>query len=141
MYYGGKDQVISQILGTSNGFHKVTFQTKITSPEDDAANDFILQLTHRDPLQRLSFREAGMHDYLLFGMINKDSLHQDSHPIEINPLSLHRSTPIVSLLPTEGSKGSGAGEQWARRQFSVLWAPMPSDYQMNSLSNDARKVC
>jgi hypothetical protein len=35
-----------------------------------------------------------------------------------------------------GGRGSSSGEHlWARRQFSVLWAPMPSSYQKS------KKVC
>ena len=51
----------------------------------------------------------------------------------MDPLTLHQSTPPVAL-PVRSKDGAGAGgadshdeHLWARRQFSVLWAPMPSD--------------
>ena len=63
-------------------------------------------------------------------------------PLELDPLTLHLSAPPVTL-PTRASDESGEegsmsgigtnsseGEEhlWARRQFSVLWAPMPATF-------------
>jgi hypothetical protein len=51
----------------------------------------------------------------------------------MDPLTLHQSTPPVAL-PVRSKDDTTAGgadghdeHLWARRQFSVLWAPMPSD--------------
>ena len=49
-------------------------------------------------------------------------------PTEMSPLSLHMGPP-VELPVSNLREGDLADQQWSRRQFSVLWAPMPSEYQ------------
>lgn len=68
-----------------------------------------------------------MHTYLLYGQSPIDG------PPSMDPLTLHQSTPPVAL-PARSKDGTAVGgadgqdeHLWARRQFSVLWAPMPSD--------------
>ena len=81
-------------------------------------------------------------------------------PLKLDPLKLHTATAPVVQLPrtgsthqTSGGSGDGTGyggnyddgaeeesgdnNPWARRQFSVLWAPLPGDYEGNDDSNGA----
>lgn len=79
----------------------------------------------------MTLEEAAEHTYLLYGHGPRDG------PPSMDPLTLHRSAPPVALpvRSKEGAGGGGGGgggdghdeHLWARRQFSVLWAPMPSD--------------
>ena len=94
-----------------------------------------------DPLERSSVEQALTHTYLLYGPDARDG------PPSLTPLTLHHSTPTVTL-PTRSNEdacgageggGGGGGESaddqlWARRQFSVLWAPMPTAYTSDKVS-------
>ena len=59
-------------------------------------------------------------------------------PAAMVPLSLHAQAPLV--LPAENVRDGAdlVDQQWSRRQFSVLWAPMPAEYQLDG--NAAPKV-
>ena len=96
-----------------------------------------------DFTERLSLREAVSHAYLTKGtlvMTDEDPSHP--HPVELDPTTLHLSEPPVTL-PTRASEESGdegyalgigtnsaesEDHLWARRQFSILWAPMPASF-------------
>lgn len=104
-------------IGTNSVRPKVAYQ--------NSADHVLLHPT--DPANRLTLERAAMHTYLLYGQSPRDG------PPLMDPLTLHQSTPPVAL-PVRSKDGTAAGEAdgqdehlWARRQFSVLWAPMPSD--------------
>ena len=64
-------------------------------------------------------------------------------PVAYNPLALHSAAPLQ--LPVSHLRGGGSGadladQQWSRRQFSVLWAPMPADYSMDDDNGGNKKV-
>lgn len=90
---------------------------------------------YTDPIGRLSLIEAVAHPYLTTGTM---SLLEHESPLLMDPLTLHLSTPPVALLTRDsyespnsnGNSGSACFEDhlWARRQFSVLWAPMPANF-------------
>eukprot|EP01034_Spumella_vulgaris_P029535 gene29535-36601_t len=158
LYFGDKEEVLEQIRLNSDSLlatadHKVHFldeeETKTASEgdlkndeaqrdQDAAAKDFVDGLTRVDRRQRLTTQSASQHAYLTSGLLSSSLLHDNSAcPQTLSPLSLHSSAPIA--LPTkkkrvsgeEGGSGGAQDELWARRQFSRLWAPMPSEYALD----------
>jgi hypothetical protein len=75
----------------------------------------------------MTLERAAVHTYLLYGHGPREG------PPSMDPLTLHQSTPPVALPvrsivdATTGGEDGHDEHLWARRQFSVLWAPMPSD--------------
>ena len=55
-------------------------------------------------------------------------------PSAMQPLQLHKGQP-VPLPNTRQRVGAELADQqqWQRRQFSRLWAPMPADYQLDGV--------
>jgi hypothetical protein len=110
-------------------------------------------LMNRNQSVRMSLREAVRHPYLLTGLMGPMSPPSASsssdHPSPLDPLTLHLSVPTVFLsapsdpsVPRstdaktkEGKEGSD-DHLWARRQFSVLWAPMPVSYTEGTSPRD-----
>ena len=92
--------------------------------------------------RRLTTLAASDHFYLTVGLspqVDVTSSGSNLPPL-LSPLALHSGPPIA--LPTNkkrvgsrgeegGTAGSGQEELWARRQFSRLWAPMPSEYALD----------
>jgi len=54
-----------------------------------------------------------------------------SVPAPMNPLALHAQPPVVLPVDSVRDGADLVDQQWSRRQFSVLWAPMPADYQFD----------
>lgn len=52
-------------------------------------------------------------------------------PAAMNPLTLHAQPPVVLPVDSVRDGADLVDQQWSRRQFSVLWAPMPADYQFD----------
>ena len=113
---------------------------------------FLRGLLHPDPAERDSVRDACSSTFLCEG----DTVSSSSpDSLTFDPLKLHSTiTPVVNLPRTGSShqtSGGGGGSNryggdneddtkegedggdnpWARRQFSVLWAPMPGNYEGN----------
>ena len=59
-------------------------------------------------------------------------------PAAMNPLTLHAQPPVVLPVDSVRDGADLVDQQWSRRQFSVLWAPMPADYQFDG--DAAQKV-
>ena len=102
-----------------------------------------------DPALRSTVLEASVHDYLLTGggsLLNTDEpLEQQMIPL--NPRNLHFHTTPSVILPRvvksnnnrnnngvnggdrqdTGLVGASTDNEWSRRQFSVLWSPLPRD--------------
>ena len=116
---------------------------------------FLRGLLHPDPSHRDSVGEACDALFLLQGdphplpiATSTATATAAPTPIALDPLALHHQvTPLVQLPcaptrhQTSGSGGNEEDEQgdsgdnnnpWARRQFSVLWAPMPADYDTDA---------
>ncbi len=115
---------------------------------------FLRGLLHPDPSHRYSVSEACASQFLLKGdplLSSSAPSTTAATPIALDPLTLHHAvTPLVQLPRTPSrhqTSGGGDNEEdeqgdsgdnsnpWARRQFSVLWAPMPADYD-NDDNND-----
>jgi hypothetical protein len=91
----------------------------------------------------MSLSDAARHTYLVAGVRVEDSARlaaraaeestpRESLPEPMAPLSLHMQPGVA--LPITSNLREGADltdQQWARRQFSVLWAPMPAEYQVD----------
>jgi hypothetical protein len=93
-----------------------------------------------DVSERATVAASLQHDYLITGLLSIPSLDEedfdtaavsaDDQQTVINPNTLHLHDPLI--LPKGKDRGNTDAEEqlWARRQFSVLWAPMPADYNM-----------
>ena len=63
------------------------------------------------------------------------SLHSSADPVVHIPLlrGQHQGTSDTSGSGQGDGEGEGGEEaQWARRQYSVLWSPMPASYEESS---------
>ena len=98
-------------------------------------------LSCEDVLARTTVFAACEHDYLRFGYLRaqESAVVLAERPVELTPLCLHGMNPILPdlrLPETAAGSASGisseeaAGSGWQRRQFSVLWAPMPPAYSI-----------
>ena len=96
---------------------------------DEHVRAFLQGLLCAEPCDRLTVRDAALHKYLLLGLCGVEGEGELQSPLE--PLKLHFGRPIT--LPEAGpaARGErGRDDPWARRQFSVLWAPMPAEYDL-----------
>jgi serine/threonine protein kinase len=93
---------------------------------DGNTGPFLRGLLNRDPRERLSVLDASNHAYLMQGPAVGDE--DECQPLQ--PLRLHAGTPVALPLSSSSSSTSDDNPQWARRQFSVLWAPMPPVYDI-----------
>jgi hypothetical protein len=60
-------------------------------------------------------------------------------PQLMDPLTLHTQPPLQLPLGNQQHAGGAADmvdQQWSRRQYSILWAPMPAEYDLGD-DNDA----
>ena len=80
---------------------------------------------------------AHRHDDLLQHSLELAQQKEDSSsgstqdlPAAMNPHSLHTLPPLQLPVNNLRSGADMADQQWTRRQFSVLWAPMPAEYQL-----------
>jgi len=89
-----------------------------------------------DYRERLSVGSCVQSDYLTIGLLRhhhesfKSHFAEDMLPVQLSPSSLHREYQSRVELPISRNKpaSEGSHQLWARRQFSVLWAPMPPEY-------------
>jgi serine/threonine protein kinase len=99
------------------------FNAKHAAGVSSEAREMIKALLNRDPAKRLSVNQLAEHDFFISNVFN---LHcQPAYPIDV------------------GTVGPSPNEQWARRQFSSIWAPQPEAYNITmsiqSTPNHARK--
>ena len=126
--HGGAGRVNFDLHGTDGrgGGGAVTALLKSLA-SDAHVRAFLQGLLCAEPCDRLAVRDAALHKYLLLGPCGGEGESQS--PLE--PLKLHFGQPVT--LPEAGpaARGeSGRDDPWARRQFSVLWAPMPAEYDL-----------
>lgn len=62
-------------------------------------------------------------------------------PAAMSPLTLHTQPPLVLPVANVRDGADLVDQQWSRRQFSVLWAPMPADYQFEGEAAQKVSVC
>lgn len=91
-----------------------------------------------DPSGRSTFDQAVQHTFLTTG--SEDVMNDDSPPARlpcvVNPLTLHNFPAVPLPTPLEGGSMSGADrdKEWARRQCSMVWAPMPAEYSFSTVT-------
>lgn len=114
-----------------------SYSELIVGQFDTAAQSLLSKLILIDFKHRLSIAEAVRNPYLT----GEDILHGDS---VINPLKWHftKDFPTLPFLDggvdgdnspasvKPGSSSAGPEKEWARRQLSAVWAPMPHAYRM-----------
>jgi len=143
-FYGDAQQVISQILDEKKG--KVTFllDEKNEDKDDDClqmnqcACKFIDSLMCIDVANRLNFTNILNEDYLVRGYDSTDICNMPDETVILEPNKLHfQDSFLLPPLEVEGKTSSNESQEWARRQLSVIWAPMPSDCNSSlALGND-----
>ena len=81
------------------------------------SREFIKHALDRDPLKRPSMNQMAEHEFFT---TNVFALHsQPAYPLDV------------------GSVGPTPNAQWARRQFSSIWAPQPEAYNISISTNSA----
>jgi hypothetical protein len=94
-----------------------------------------LIFSNLDPRWRLSLSSAVVHPFLTYGQYldeqGIEDMKSDDAILVMNPRCLYQSLVPIVALPMPSSYSSSSSENddslWKRRQFSVLWAPMPSN--------------
>ncbi len=111
------------------------YDESIVGRFDAAANSLLSKLISIDFRNRLSVAEAVHQPYLT----GEDIL---DHDLVVNPLKWHFSKVFPTLPFLDGgvdgdnspasvkSSAGGSEKEWARRQLSAVWAPMPHAYRM-----------
>jgi hypothetical protein len=90
----------------------------------------------------LTVAQAVDHPYLTVGVLAEERSNLGAFKEEVvagtvelpqlmSPVSLHMQPALQLPQGTLREGADLADQQWARRQFSVLWAPMPADYQLD----------
>ena len=97
-----------------NGIDQL-FADKHAAGVNSEARDFIKRLLDRVPSKRPSMNQLADHEFF---STNVFALHsQTAYPLDI------------------GSIGPAPNAQWARRQFSSIWAPQPEAYNISRSTN------
>lgn len=159
-YFGSTDEVLQQIKfeteienadGSKGSTHLVHFADSGEDTDDArtlvlenlAYHNFISGLNNFNPLDRLRISQALFHDYLSKGILTEADSAGIDFPVVLNPTTLHQSPPIALPQPRKRARTSELGDDqlWARRQFSVLWSPMPDDLKPEeNVEADKKKV-
>ena len=141
-YYGDKNEVLLQL--------KNDFEYNISQNEDHihyiSRDNFWNSIVPTSDIDSLNFKELLQNLWkinpneriLLNNVINSNylTINSDGTPIQMNSLQLHFNEPLI--LPKANNSHmkvhNSEDELWARRQFSTLWAPMPSDSKQTDMS-------
>ena len=90
-----------------------------------------------DAFNRMTVFAASEHHYVRFGAMRSEAYDSPDDTFVLVAEKLHSLRPVPSdcALPQRNPSGSGSGDAaeaagWQRRQFSVLWAPMPPAYSL-----------
>jgi len=140
-FYGDGQQVISQIFRNKEA--KVNFildemdiedKDEAIAVKDECAQNFMNSLMCVDVDNRLRFEDVVVQDYLTCG--HDAEIATSEQILKLEPKKLHLKDPIhLPILSDEDKGNEGQDKEWARRQLSVLWAPMPSD-NLETLNTD-----
>lgn len=158
LFYGEKEEVFKQMITWVESKDKesivkfegnsLLFNNNFNEPfeeQDRICESFINSFLSIDINNRMTVSEALSHPYILYGYATPTSSlnyphNEDNNMIEFEPRNLHKESRIPvewpQVLYSDSSK-SGEDPQWARRQFSTLWAPLPSSYSLNTKVNTA----
>lgn len=132
-FYGDAQQVINQMFEKKG---KVTFLLDEINEdkEDDSiqmsrcAYKFIDSLMCIDVVNRLNFANVFNEDYLIRGYETMDCNYKLIDTKILEPKKLHfQNSILLPPLEIQGKASLNESQEWARRQLSVIWAPMPSD--------------
>lgn len=153
-FFGDKENVLLQhemwleSRNTSNERKTVSFDSTATSSSNSNTREsaFIDALMSVDKQERLSIKNALEHLYLTHGEREEETVSESisdskqegsennahNSNILMHPQSLHLQSVIS--LPKFHDVGDGVNkkDQWARRQFSVLWYAMPAPYSVEN---------
>lgn len=76
-------------------------------------------MTFLDPSERLTLDQTIHHLYLTDNNL-------------IDPFQLHFHPAVPLPITSSGQSHGKEDKEWARRQCSIVWAPMPMSYDFNS---------
>lgn len=139
LYYGSRDEVLAQMAQEGAARQAQVHFAGPASDADPLTLAFIERLLCRDPRERMSVLDAAAHAFLLTGSPGQEA--------PLSPLRLHLGEPVplpagrATASSASSSGGGDGGEEhlWARRQFSVLWAPMPHAYNLEGDPGEASR--
>ena len=116
-----RNRIVSFDIGEGEGQNDVDqlFADKHAAGVSIEARDFIKHLLERDPLKRPTMNQLVGHDFFA-----------------TNVYSLHSQTPYPLDV---GTVGPTPNAQWARRQFSSIWAPQPEAYNIFISANSTAR--
>lgn len=105
---------------------------------NQCARKFIDSLMCIDVANRLNFTNVLNEDYLVRGYEATDICNMQDENVILEPNKLHfQDSFLLPPFEVEGKTSSNESQEWARRQLSVIWAPMPSDCNSSlALGND-----
>jgi hypothetical protein len=90
-----------------------------------------------DLSSRLSVQTILDHPFICQGYMPMFKDISDPKPTVLQPRILYQSKAPEWPVVVSGQGGAGQDDRWARRQFSSLWAPMPSKYDLSGESSSA----
>lgn len=108
-----RNRIVHFDIGEGQGLNDVDqlFVDKHAAGVNTEARDFIKNLLDRDPSKRPTMNQLADHDFFT---TNVFALHsQTAYPLDVG-----------TVAPTPNA-------QWARRQFSSIWAPQPEAYNIS----------
>lgn len=112
-----RNRIVHFDIGEGQGLNDVDqlFVDKHAAGVNTEARDFIKHLLDRDPSKRPTMNQLADHDFFT---TNVFALHsQTAYPLDVG-----------TVAPTPNA-------QWARRQFSSIWAPQPEAYNISISTN------
>lgn len=115
-----KSRIVSFDVGKSaNAGGSQLFMGSHATGIDSDARELITSLLNRNAPERPSMIQTAQHDFFLKEGTDVFSLHRQPAP----PLDVGDVSPVEDA-------------QWARRQFSSIWAPQPQAYDISSTLSD-----
>jgi serine/threonine protein kinase len=115
-----RNRIVSfDVHETTNQVDRLFQDTHASAIRADA-RDLIKSLLERDPSKRPGMHQTAQHDFFTKTEVDVFSLHRKSaYPLDVGDVS-----------PSPDA-------QWARRQFSSIWAPQPVSYNISLPDEDA----
>jgi serine/threonine protein kinase len=115
-----RNRIVSFDMHESRNAVDRLFQDTHASAIRSDARDLIKSLLERDPSKRPGMHQIAQHDFFTKADVDVFNLHrQPAYPLDVGDVS-----------PSPDA-------QWARRQFSSIWAPQPVAYNISLPDEDA----